>query len=254
MPVGILDGKVALVTGAGKGLGKSEARALAREGAQVAVLARTFADVEYTASEIRQLGGRALALQCDVCVREQVERSVETTLREFGAVDILVNNAQIIYPAHPLESWTEMEMRNSYESGLLGSWFFMVACFPYMKRKGGRIINFCSGAGHGVLNGYAGYAAAKEAIRSLSRTAAREWGQYRINVNVISPAGVSEFIKLNFPTDEQQQEIFRTAGVVRPLVADPEKSIGRAVVYLAGPDAEQITGCTLSVDGGCAML
>jgi NAD(P)-dependent dehydrogenase (short-subunit alcohol dehydrogenase family) len=253
--MGILDGKVAIVSGAGKGCGKGEALALAKEGAKVTVLARTLSDVEQTAKEIERVGGEALAVRCDVCDVDQVNEVVRSTVQRFGTVDILVNNAQIVYPRHPVEDWTLEEMRSTYESGVLGSWAFMVACLPHMKAaSGGRIINFCSAAGHGIAPGYVGYAAAKEGIRALTRTAAREWGKHKITVNVISPAALSDAIDTLFPTPEDKAQCLRDLGAAIFEFGDAEADIGRAVVYLAGPDARVITGCTLSVDCGVAML
>ena len=252
--MGILEGKVAIVTGAGKGLGVGEAMALAKEGAAVTVASRTLADVAATAKAIEDIGGRALAVKCDVRDQIQVNDMVAETLAKFGAVDILVNNAQIMAEAHPLEEWTAEEMLASYESGPLGSWYSMLACFPYMKKNGGRIINFCSVAGHGILSGYSGYSMAKEAIRALTRNAAREWGKFGITVNTISPAAMSSFVAAQFDTQDKKDALFDAAGFALRKFGDPEADVGRSVVFLAGPDAGYITGCVLSVDGGCAMV
>src|SRR5439155_69958 len=149
-----------------------------------AVLARTFdgeQSVLATAKEIEALGGSALPLRCDVRVADQVHEAVAAVVEKWGRVDILVNNAQIIYASHPFETWTEDEMRATWESGLLGSWAFMVACLPHMKESGGRIVNTCSITGHGNVPGFMGYSCTKEAIRALTRSAAREWAQYGIN-------------------------------------------------------------------------
>lgn len=252
--MGILNGKIAIVTGAGKGLGAGESLALAKEGASVVVLARTFHDVVQTAKRIEEVGGRALPLKCDVQDRNQVDAAVKTTIEEFGTVDILVNNAQAMIVQHPFETWTEQEMRDSWESGLLGSWFFMMACFPHMKNRGGKIINTCSAAGHGRVSNLVGYSTAKEAIRSLTRCGAREWGKYKINVNVISPMAWSSAAEKYLDTEELQNALFIELGSAIPRLGDAEKDVGRAVVFLAGPDSDHITGCTLSVDGGSAML
>jgi len=252
--MGLLDGKVAIVTGAGKGLGKGEAMALGREGAKVGVLARTYEDVVQTAKELVDVGSEALALRCDVRNRADVAAAVAATVETFGTVDILVNNAQIIFDFHPLEEWTEEEMRATYESGLIGSWAFMLECFPYMKDHGGKIINLISAAGHGALPGQGGYGAAKEALRTLTRIAAKEWGKYKINVNAISPAAASDAFRKLHPTEEEQIALMREYGAAILQVGDAERDIGRAVVYLAGPDSTMITGCSLSVDCGMAML
>jgi NAD(P)-dependent dehydrogenase (short-subunit alcohol dehydrogenase family) len=252
--MGVVDGKVAIVTGASKGIGRGEAIALAKEGARVALVARGFDGVAAVASEIEALGGTALPIGCDVRVVDEVDRAVARVVDEWGGVDILVNNAQIMFAPHPLEEWTEDEMRATWESGLLGSWAFMVACFPHMKANGGRIVNTCSAAGHGSSTRRGGYSAAKEAVRSLTRVGAREWGTYGINVNAISPMAKSDIID-ELWSEEEQLEILKGGGpVIHKRWGDPEMDIGRAVVFLVGPDSELITGCTLSVDSGGAMI
>jgi NAD(P)-dependent dehydrogenase (short-subunit alcohol dehydrogenase family) len=252
---GVLEGKIAIVTGASQGVGKGEAIALAREGAKVAVLARGYDGVVATAKAIEALGGEALPIECDVRSVEQAKAAVAQVVERWGTVDILVNNAQIIHAPHAFETWTEDEMRASWESGALGTWAFMVACLPHMKTKGGRIINTCSATGHGNPGSrLCGYASTKEAIRSLTRTGAREWGKYGITVNAISPMAVTETTVKVFPTEEERMAILHGGGpTLTERWGDPEADIGRAVVYLAGPDAQIITGCLLPVDGGCAI-
>ena len=251
---GVLDGKVAIVTGASQGVGKGEAIALAKEGAKVALVARRLDKLQLVAEEIEALGGEALPVACDVRVVDQVNATVATVLDTWGTVDILVNNAQIIHGQHLFEEWTEEEMRESWESGALGSWAFMKACFPTMKERGGRIINTTSATAHGSSSSrLTGYASAKEAIRSLSRTAAREWGKYDITVNLVSPMAVTETTIENFPTEEERLAILHRGGpALTARWGDPETDIGRAVVFLAGPDAEIITGVVLSVDNGAS--
>jgi NAD(P)-dependent dehydrogenase (short-subunit alcohol dehydrogenase family) len=253
--VGSLDSKVAIVTGSGRGIGRGEAHALAKEGAAVTVLSRTLADVEKVAREIEELGGRTIAVECDVSKRDQVDQVVERTIEEFGAIDILVNNAQVIPAPHPLENWTEEEQRLIWESGYLGTWNFMQACFPQMKEQGGgRIINTSSSSGYSNLVGFSGYDANKEAIRAITRSGAREWAPHNILVNAISPAAISQLIEEHFPDEESRTAFLKSGGVVLDRWGDAEADIGRAVVFLAGPDASYITGCTLSVDGGAAMV
>lgn len=251
--MGILNDKVAIVTGAGKGLGVAEAVELAKEGAAVTIVSRTYDEVARTAKTIEDLGGRALALQCDVSDQKQVEIMVKETVARFGAVDILVNNAHSKPGEHPFEEWTDEEMRITWETGPLASWYCMVACFPHMKEKGfGRIINFGSVAGHGHVPGWVGYSIAKEAIRSLTKTAAMEWGKYGITVNTISPCATSEFNTAVFGSLENQREALKAAGALILELPDPQE-IGRAVVYLASPDARHITGCLLPVNSGCGI-
>jgi NAD(P)-dependent dehydrogenase (short-subunit alcohol dehydrogenase family) len=251
----VLTGKVAIVTGASKGIGRGEALALAKEGAKVALIARGYDGVVAVAEEIEALGGEALPIACDVCVVDEVNRTVRQVVETWGTVDILVNNAQIQVAPHPLETWTEDEIRPVWESGFVGSWAFMVACFPHMKGRGGRIINTCSVTGHGNFTGRVGYAATKEAVRSLTRTGAREWGKHNITVNSISPMAMSDTIERVYPSKEAQLALLQDGpSVLKARWGDAERDIGRAVVFLCGPDAEIITGQTLGVDNGSAML
>jgi NAD(P)-dependent dehydrogenase (short-subunit alcohol dehydrogenase family) len=254
--VTLLAGKVAIVTGAARGIGRGEATALAKEGAAVAVVDLLAEGASDTAEQIELAGGRAIALTCDVRVRSQVEQTVAAVVDAFGTVDILVNNAQIIPNPTPLELYTEAQLRDAYESGLLGTFHFMQVCFPILKAKGaGRIINTASASGHGTsVSGFSGYGAAKEAIRSLTKAAAREWGPHNINVNAISPSALSPGAAAAYSTPEAQAELLKAIGMPIARWSDPEQDVGRTVVFLAGPDSRQITGCTISVDGGLAMI
>lgn len=251
----LLNGKVAVITGAARGIGRGEARALAREGAAVVVIDILKDALADTAGGIEEFGGRVLAVGCDVTKRADVDAAIAAAVSKFGTVDILVNNAQIIPNPTPLEDWTERQLRDVYESGVIGSFNFMQACFPLMRQNGaGRIINTASASGHGNVPGFSCYGAAKEAIRSLTRAAAREWGKYNINVNAISPSALSPGAAAAFPTEEAQTELLRAAGMPIARWSDPEQDVGRTVVFLAGPDSRQITGCTISIDGGMAMI
>ena len=169
-----LAGKVAIVTGAGQGIGRGIAVVYAREGATVVVAERKEHRAERTAAEIRAAGGRALALATDVSDRRDVTAMVERTLREFGRLDVLVNNAQGMHEHRPLEDLTDEEFDVFLVSGLKGTFWAMQAAFPAMKAQGGgRIINMVSLNALVGAPGLADYNATKAAIQALSRTAAR---------------------------------------------------------------------------------
>jgi NAD(P)-dependent dehydrogenase (short-subunit alcohol dehydrogenase family) len=177
-------------------------------------------------------------------------------VERWGTVDILVNNAQAIYAPHDFQDWTEAEMRATWESGPFATWAFMVACFPYMKERGGRIVNTVSATGH--ANPHArvvGYASAKEAIRSITRTGATEWGQYGITVNAMSPMALTETTMNVYATDEERADVLRNGGMaLTTRWGDCETDVGRSVVFLVGPDADIITGAMLPVDNGCGIV
>jgi NAD(P)-dependent dehydrogenase (short-subunit alcohol dehydrogenase family) len=247
--MGILDGKVAIVTGGSRGIGLAEATALAKEGASIAIIANESCDD--AVATIQALGAAALGIECDVRYADQVEQAVRRTVEHFGRLDILVNNAHIIVQPHAMEDWSVEEMNDQWASGPLGTWLFMKYALPHLKKTQGRIINTASGAGHGYLAGYSGYAAAKEAIRSLTRSAAREFGPFGICVNAIAPAAITPGVR-NTINKEVERTILGNKAIQR--WGDPEADVGRTVVFLAGPDASYITGDTISPNGGTAML
>jgi NAD(P)-dependent dehydrogenase (short-subunit alcohol dehydrogenase family) len=247
--MGKLDGKVAIVTGAGQGVGRGIALALAKEGAKVVVAGRTAAKCSRTADEIKSLGGTAIPVTCNTARREDVNAAVAETIKVFGTVDILVNNAIESRAGVLLVDTTDDDIARTFGSGLLGTLYFMQACFPYLKRSGGKVINLGSSAGIEGLTGQSAYAVAKEGIRALTRVGAREWGQYKINVNVVCPfansPGVRQWAEA-FP-EEMKKQLMKVA---MGRVGDCEMDIGRAVVFLASSDADYITGQTIMVDGG----
>jgi len=251
--VGKLDGKVAIISGAGQGVGRGIALALAKEGAAVVIAELNPETCQRTAEEIRALGGRSLGVTTDVRRRKQVNAAVAAAVKEFGTVDILVNNAQAMRNQVLFEDTTDEDMALALESGLMASFYFMQACFPYFKEHGGKIISLASAAG---LHGHAGwtaYATAKEGIRALTKVAAHEWGQYKINVNVICPmAATPNWEAWGSANPELRDAVI--AGIPLGRMGDCETDIGRAVVFLASSDSDYITGLTMMVDGGQMIL
>lgn len=244
-----LEGKVALVTGGSRGLGRGMALGLARHGADVIVTSRKLTPNQEVANEIKTMGRRALALSTDLSKLEEISHLVEKSIKEFGKIDILVNNAgtsPIFTGALDVEEWAWDKI---FDTNLKGLFFCsQIVAREMIKQKKGKIINITSAAGNAGSPNLTPYGASKAAIIQLTRTLALEWAPYGINVNAIGPSffevGVSEpMLKSKELADEM---IARTPlgriGVVEDLIG--------AVVFLASEASNYITGQTLFVDGG----
>lgn len=244
-----LQGKVALVTGSGQGVGLGIATALAKRGARVALVGRTFSKVEAAAAEI---GGEAAAFQCDIKDKDAVANTVAAVADKFGGIDILVNNGQEV-PTGNLMDVSDEAFAAGFDSGPLATMRFMKACHPFMvKRGGGVIINLASSAAvRWDMTGYGAYAAVKQAIRSLTRAAAAEWGPDNIRALTIAPHAKSPGLKRWMETNPEEAEaFFRTIPLRR--VGECEDDIGNAVAALCGSDLSYLTGATIPLDGGQA--
>ncbi|WP_312168486.1 SDR family oxidoreductase [Microbacterium sp.] len=250
--MGTLDDKVAIITGSGSGVGRGIALALAKEGAAIGVIDINDAGADETVALIEAAGGRALTVHCDIRRSAEVDAAVSSVVEAFGNVDILVNNAQGARGQVPFEEITDEDLDLVFQAGPIGAVYFMRAAFPYLKDGYGRVINVRSGAEQIPLPGMGAYIAAKGAIGGVTRIAAREWGQYGITVNSIAPAAMTDAAKGYFDANPDKLEAVM-AGMSLKRFGDAEADAGRAVAFLAGPDASYITGTTVSVDGGGAF-
>jgi 2-hydroxycyclohexanecarboxyl-CoA dehydrogenase len=247
-----LAGKVALVTGGGQGVGRGIALALAAEGAAVVVTGRTEATLKETVGLIEERGGRARAVVGDVCERADVDRMVAETVAGFGALDVLVNNAQSSVQRVLAEtSYEDLDL--AYRSGPLATFHAMQAALPHLKTRRGSVVNLGSST---AVNGdptFGAYAMAKEAIRGLTRVAAREWGAYGIRVNVVCPAAWSPAAEEYLAADPAYEKRL-LAAIPLGRLGDPETDIGRAVAALVSDDMSYLTGTTLMLEGGRTLL
>ena len=244
----VLQNKVALITGGGQGVGQGIALALAAEGATIAVLGRTLSTLEATCSEIHHRGGVAEAFVCDVAELDDIEAAVQEVVDEFGGIDILVNNAQFVALGHLLEV-DDDEFLEGMDTGPLATLRFMKTCYPYLRGDGAVVNLATSAALRHDSGGFGAYAAAKEAIRALSRAAACEWGVDNIRVNCIMPLADSPAMARWVESGGDDVDAFLSS-VPMGRVGQCEEDIGRVVVFLCGPDAAYITGHTLPIDGG----
>ncbi len=248
-----LNEKVAIVTGAGQGIGKGIALCLAKRGVKVVCTGRRPEPIEETVAEIKAAGGDAFAMTCDSADRERVKEVVAKTVETYGTVDVVVNNAQAVAKSMPVEEVTYDLMYLAWSTGTIGSLNFMQECFPYMKAQGeGRVINFASATG---MFGYAGnlaYGSNKEAIRGLTKIAAKEWGQYGICVNCVLPGAESPAAKEWAKKFPEKYEAILMQQPMRRL-GDAENDIAPVIAFLAGPDSCYYSGQCLLLDGAYSI-
>jgi NAD(P)-dependent dehydrogenase (short-subunit alcohol dehydrogenase family) len=249
----MLIGKVAIVTGAGRGIGRGIALMFAKEGAKVAVVELDEGRGQAAAAEIRSRGGDAIFVSCDVGQRPQVDAAVGATVEAFGSIDILVNTAISGAPRVPLLETTEALAESIWRSGVLGTMHFIQACYPHMKGRNAKVINFGSGAGVTGSIGYAAYAPAKEGIRSLTKVAARELGPDGIRVNAICPGAKTPLMQEWIDEEPDRAKALEQSIPLRHW-GDPDLDIPLAAVFLASDLSQYVTGHTLMVDGGSGLF
>jgi 7-alpha-hydroxysteroid dehydrogenase len=237
--------KVAIVTGAGRGIGQGIAVAFAESGADVVCTSRTVSQIEATAAEVRRIGRRSLAIPCDVCKGEQVEKMVSKTMDEFGHVDILVNNAGGA-PPRTLMAANQLSFESDLRTNLISVFLCTKAVVPIMqKQKSGSIVNISSRESHRPALGYGSYGAAKAGVNSITKTLAWELAPY-IRVNAILPGPVLTPTTVGFP-----QSLIDLLIAATPMkrMGTPE-DIALAAIYLASSASDWVTGQLLEVNGG----
>ncbi len=264
--MGFLKGKTALITGAGYAvlsdgkcgsIGYGIATAYAKEGANLVITGRNVEKLDKAVKELTdKYGIEVLALKADVNSgadnKAVVSEVVEKTVKKFGHIDVLINNAQASASGVTLADHTTEQFDLAIYSGLYATFYYMQACYPYLKESKGTVINFASGAGLFGNFGQCAYAAAKEGIRGLSRVAATEWGKDGINVNVICPLAWTAQLE-NF--QKAYPDAFKANVKMPPMghYGDSELEIGRVCVQLAHPDFKYLTGETLTLEGGMGL-
>ena len=248
--MGLLNNKVALITGAGGGIGRGVARRFAREGAAVIVAEIDEISGRKVASELEALGGRGHFIQTDVLNKESIVAAVEEAVSHFGGLDILVNNAFVPGENVLLEDKSDELLEQTLTSTIKASWWAMRAALPHLRaREGGKIINFTSIDVDIGAWLHADYNTGKAGVVGLTRSAAAEWGRFNITVNAIAPTAMgATFHKLA----EENPGFAERSAAMRPLgrCGDPEEDIGSAALFLACDLSRYVTGETLNVDGG----
>ena len=244
---GQLEDRVAVITGAGEGIGRGIASAFVKEGAKV-VIAEINAELGNEA--VSKLGENAIFVETDVSVKEDNERMIAAAVDQWGTLDILVNNAWGGGVISRVESKSPELMEHGLNVGFLGPLWAMVAAHPIMKEQSyGRIVNLCSLNGVNAHMGTVEYNSAKEALRSATRTAAREWAPLGITANIICPAAKSASF---FRVMSQFPELIAAADAANPMgrMGDCEEDIGPVAVFLASEGSSYVTGNTIFADGG----
>ena len=261
-----LKGKTAIITGGGRAvlsdgscgsIGYGIATAYAKEGANLVLTGRNVKKLEDAKEELERLYGvKVLAVQADVNAGADNEAAVAEVVKQaidaFGRIDVLINNAQASASGVTLTEHTKEQFDLAVYSGLYATFYYMKACYPYLKETKGTVINFASGAGLFGNFGQCAYAAAKEGIRGLSRVAATEWGRDGINVNVVCPLAWTAQLE-NFKN--AYPEAFEANVKMPPAghYGDVEKEIGRACGQLASPDFKYMNGETITLEGGMGL-
>jgi NAD(P)-dependent dehydrogenase (short-subunit alcohol dehydrogenase family) len=248
-----LAGRVAIVTGAGQGIGEAIAVAYAREGAKVIITGRTESKLQDVAGRIKAAGGDVHSFVALAGIREDAKKVVADAISTWGRIDVVVNNAHTFTNYLALEDdKLEDNIRVDMESAFIGSLQMMQFAFPHMRDAGGgSIINMGSSYGIRCEPGFLAYAASKESIRTLTKTGAREWGKHKIRVNTILPSAMSP--KAMSYLKESNSYDFELSKVALGYFGTPD-DIAPLAIFLASDASIYITGQTIGADGGSTMM
>jgi NAD(P)-dependent dehydrogenase (short-subunit alcohol dehydrogenase family) len=252
-----LAGHTIIVTGGTRGIGLGIVRVLARAGAELMITGRKASRLENLSEALSADGIPHRTMQADVARSETSRAVADATVQAFGKIDGLVANAQAFRPVTKLADVEESDFDLVLDTGPKGTLWLMQAVLPHMKAQGrGRIVTMGSAMGVTGAPGYGPYSAAKEGIRSLTRTAAREWGEFGITVNCVCPASVAHRMPIGDDGDDSARaQAFAAMYAEHPLGrdGDPEADIAPAVAFLLSDASQYLTGQTLMVDGGGIM-
>lgn len=250
-----LEGKVAIITGAGQGIGEAFALRFVNEGAKAVVADINFEKAEKVAGKIRTKGGEAIAVHTDISDDASVTELAKKVVETYGRIDILLNNAALYYGIgiRPWDSWSIEDWDRIYAVNARGTWQCSRAVAPQMIKQGkGKIINIASGTADIGYELLLPYSCSKAAVVTLTRAMARALGQHNINVNCISPGVVQTEATIEMPKDVTGVKIVSIPGRCLPRVAEPEDMVGTAV-FLASADSDYLSGQTIAVNGGTIM-
>ncbi|HBV22734.1 MAG TPA: oxidoreductase [Jeotgalicoccus sp.] len=247
-----LKNKAVIITGGAGGIGSGMAKAMAKEGAKVAIVDLNEEQGNAVLSELQEISPDSMFIKADLTEREKLHEIVDTVVEKYGKLDVLVNNAHASRQVN-FEDTTQADMDFSFDTGFYPTFYLMQSAFPHLKESKGSVINFASGAGLEGQKTQTAYAAAKEAIRAISKVAANEWGEYGINVNIISPIAMTPGVEA---WSKEHPETFEAIVSKVPMKrwGDPEKDIGPIAVFLASEDSNYMTGQTLMADGGSIQI
>ena len=247
------EGRVAIVTGGGAGLGKAYVTALCKEGASVVIAEYNEESGRKLEQELLAADKKALFVKTNVANEDNIKSMVEETIKAYGRIDILINNAQATDSSNLpqlIENTTLSLVKTCWETGFLGTFFATKYVLPYMKQQGyGRIINTASGTGVKGMETFSAYGSQKEAIRGLTRVTAQEYGQFGITCNVICPGAMTDASRSWAATDP---EGYAAAVAPQPIkrMGDPDTDIAPAVLFFASEESRFVTGQTIGLDGG----